>query len=135
MNARRAVVQLTFDGVDISADINKHLLSLTYTDNEEDKTDDLQLSIDDREGVWLGNWLNTPDASKGAEISAVIIQKNWESDGKDRVLDCGVFQVDSVDGNGPPAKVTIKAGSIPYTSTIRTQKKTKAWEKDRKSVV
>ena len=129
MNARRAVVQLTFDGVDISADINKHLLSLTYTDNEEDKTDDLQLSIDDREGVWLGNWLNTPDASKGAEISAVIIQKNWESDGKDRVLDCGVFQVDSVDGNGPPAKVTIKAGSIPYTSTIRTQKKTKAWEK------
>ena len=129
MNARRAEVRLTFEGVDISADINKHLLSLTYTDNEEDKTDDLQLSIDDREGVWLGNWLNTPDASKGAEISAVIIQKNWESDGKDRVLDCGVFQVDSVDGNGPPAKVTIKAGSIPYTSTIRTQKKTKAWEK------
>lgn len=42
MNARRTVVRLTFSGVDISADINKHLLSLTYTDNEEDKTDDLQ---------------------------------------------------------------------------------------------
>ena len=54
MNARRTVVRLTFAGVDISADINKHLLSLTYTDNEEDKTDDLQLSLDDREGVWLG---------------------------------------------------------------------------------
>lgn len=44
MNARRTVVRLTFAGVDISTDINKHLLSLTYTDNEEDKTDDLQLS-------------------------------------------------------------------------------------------
>ena len=66
---------------------------------------------------------------KGAEISAVIVQKNWESDGKDRVLDCGVFAVDTVDGSGPPAKATIKAGSIPYASTIRTQKKTKAWEK------
>ena len=129
MTARRTEIALTFEGADISADINKYLLSLTYTDNEEDKTDDLQLSIDDREGVWLGNWLNIPDASKGAEISAVIIQKNWESGGKDRVLDCGVFQVDSVDGSGPPTKVTIKAGSIPYTSTIRTQKKTKAWEK------
>ena len=64
MNARRTVVRLTFAGVDISADINKHLLSLTYTDNEEDKTDDLQLSLDDREGVWLGKWLNTPGASK-----------------------------------------------------------------------
>ena len=129
MNARRAVIRLTFSGVDISADINKHLLSLTYTDNEEDKTDDLQLSLDDKEGVWLGSWLNTPTASKGAEISAVIVQKNWESDGKDRVLDCGVFAVDTVDGSGPPAKATIKAGSIPYASTIRTQKKTKAWEK------
>ena len=97
MNARRAVIRLTFSGVDISADINKHLLSLTYTDNEEDKTDDLQLSLDDKEGVWLGSWLNTPSASKGAEISAVIVQKNWESDGKDRVLDCGVFAVDTVD--------------------------------------
>ena len=65
MNARRTAVRLTFAGVDISTDINKHLLSLTYTDNEEDKTDDLQLSLDDREGVWLGNWLNTPGASKG----------------------------------------------------------------------
>lgn len=129
MNARRAVIRLTFSGVDISADINKHLLSLTYTDNEEDKTDDLQLSLDNKEGVWLGSWLNTPSASKGAEISAVIVQKNWESDGKDRVLDCGVFAVDTVDGSGPPAKATIKAGSIPYASTIRTQKKTKAWEK------
>lgn len=128
MNARRTAVRLFFDGVDITADINKYLLSLSYTDNEEDKTDDLQLSLDDREGVWLGNWLNTPTASKGLEIAAVIVQKNWDSDGRDRVLDCGVFSIDTVDGSGPPAKATIKAGSIPYESTIRTQKKTKAWE-------
>ena len=60
MNARRTVVRLTFDGVDISADINKYLKSLSYTDNEQDETDDLQITLDDREGVWLGNWLNTP---------------------------------------------------------------------------
>lgn len=135
VNARRTAVRLFFEGVDITADINKHLLSLTYTDNEEDETDDLQVSIDDREGVWLGSWLNMPSAAKGAEISAVIIQKNWESDGKDRVLDCGTFQIDSVDGSGPPAKVTIKGGSIPYTSTIRTQKKTKAWEQIKLSAI
>ena len=122
MNARRTAVRLTFAGVDISTDINKHLLSLTYTDNEEDKTDDLQLSLDDREGVWLGNWLNTPGASKGVEISAVIVQKNWESNGKDRVLDCGVFEIDTVDGSGPPAKATIKAGSIPPCGRRRKRK-------------
>mgnify|MGYP001541220551 CR=1 FL=1 len=47
MNARRTVIRLTFEGVDISADINRNLLSMTYTDNEEDKTDDLQLSLDE----------------------------------------------------------------------------------------
>lgn len=128
MNARRTIIQLVFAGADISADVNKYLLSATYTDNEEDKADDLQISLDDREGVWLGNWLDTPSAAKGTEIAAVIVQKNWESNGKDRVLDCGVFEVDTVDGSGPPAKVTIKAASIPYESTVRTQKKTKAWE-------
>lgn len=129
MNARRSVIKLTFDGTDVTADINKYLQSFSYTDNEEDKTDDMQISIDDREFVWLDGWLNTPTAGKGSELSAVIIQKNWESDGRDRVLDCGVFEVDTVDGSGPPAKVTIKATSIPCSSTIRTQKKTKAWEK------
>lgn len=73
------VVRLTFAGVDISADINKHLLSLTYTDNEEDKTDDLQLSLEDREGVMAGKLAETrPAASKGVETSAVSVQKNWE---------------------------------------------------------
>ena len=128
MNARRTAVRLIFEGADITADVNKYLISLSYTDNEEDKTDDLQLTIDDREGVWLGSWLNTPAAAKGSELAAVIIQKNWELDGKDRVLDCGIFEVDTVNGSGPPAKVTIKAASIPYSSTIRTQTKTKAWE-------
>lgn len=214
MNARRTEIQLSFEGVDITAEVNRDLSSMTYTDNEEDKADDLQVSLSDREGFWL-DWLNTPaqpaapppaesggwqigdevtangapqyssygngkpgtalsnykgkitvlnlkggvpypihvdpkgwfaesqvtktaakqdtmttnPGAKGAELSAVIIQKNWESDGKDRVLDCGVFQLDSVDASGPPGKVNLKATSIPYTSTIRTQKKTKAWEK------
>lgn len=211
--ARRIEIQLEFEDVDISADINRHLLSMSYTDNEEDKTDDFQLTLDDREGIWLSDWLNTPDqteiptkdnggwkigdvvivngrpqyssygngtpgnmvvdyngkvtnlnlkqgipypihidkkgwfaenqvqivsekqdtmtqsgGAKGAMIHALIVQKNWNSTGKDKVLDCGVFEVDSIVGSGPPARVDIKGTSIPYTSTIRTQKKTKAWE-------
>lgn len=135
MNARRTEIKLIFEGADISADINRNLLSMTYTDNEEDKADDLQLSLDDREGIWLGDWLNNPTAGKSAEVSAVIIQKNWESTGKDRVLDCGTFEVDTVEGSGPPSKVTIKAASIPYKTAARTQKNTKAWEKIKLSAI
>jgi len=209
--ARRVKIQIEVEGVDVSADINKYLQSFTYTDNEEDKADDVQITVDDRENIWLGSWLksetdgtgetqSTEDSknesisyivkrgdtlseiasvysttyqqiaadnniknpnliypgqvlkintttdgsasspsdtdsgevnagSKCLEVHVCIVQKNWDSDGKDGVLDCGTFEIDSVDGSGPPAKVNIKGTSIPYTSTLRTQKKTKAWEK------
>lgn len=218
--ARRTEIQIFFENVDISAKIRDYLITMTYTDNEQDKTDDLQLSLDDREGIWLGDWLNTPaqpptpppasdgwkigdeviangrpqyssygngkpgamltdykgkvthlnlksgipypihvdykgwfaesqvqkvgakqetmtqsGGAKGAQVHAIIIQKNWNGDGRDKRLDCGTFEVDSVDGSGPPAKVAIKGTSIPYTSKIRTQKKTKAWEKIKLSAI
>lgn len=127
--ARRTAIAVSIDGTDISDDANNYLISLAYTDNEEDKADDLQLSLDDREGIWLENWLDSENGTKGVEISAKIIQKNWESDGSDRVLDCGVFEIDSLDGSGFPAAVAIKGTSLPFSSAVRTAKHTKAWEK------
>ncbi|MCH5207535.1 MAG: SH3 domain-containing protein [Oscillospiraceae bacterium] len=66
--------------------------------------------------------------SKGLKISAVIVRRNWNSDGKDDVLDCGQFELDSVDVSGPPATLTIKGTSLPYSSTIRQTLKSKSWE-------
>jgi len=210
--ARRTCVKLEFEGVDISPEIEKYLISISYVDNEEDKADDIQITLDDREGIWLGNWLKgsasetgdnstqlfmigdevivngtpmyssygsgspsevvtdyrgeitrlnfeqnasypihvdtlgwfgesqislvnsepstmtTTGGAKGSKLGVMLIQKNWHSDGSDKVLDCGTFQVDNVECGGPPDKVTIKATSLPYTSTIRKQEKTKAWE-------
>ena len=108
-NARRVELSVVIDGTDVSADFSKYLLSATYTDNEEDKADDLQISLEDESGIWLNQWLETQ--LKGMEASVTVVQKNWESDGKDKVLDCGVFEIDSVDASGPPAKVTLKGTS------------------------
>ena len=135
MLARRTVVAVHINGVDISADMNRHLLQLTYTDNEEDKTDDLRISLDDKEGIWLSNWLDDGYGTRGAEISAVIIQRNFESDGRDRVLDCGKFNIDSVDGSGPPSRAAVKATSLPFTSAIRTARHTRAWENIRLAAI
>lgn len=55
--ARRAAVQVSFAGVDITNDIRPYLLSLTYTDSEEDETDDLQIKLQDRDGLWGCQWL------------------------------------------------------------------------------
>ena len=204
---------MKFENVKAPLDINKYLSSMTYTDEEEDKADDLQLTFDDRERKWLGDWLKitptvvrtTKQVSKEVQqenvinytvkkgdtlwaiakqylgsgtkypqiasenniknpnliypgqvfkitvggavtttvteveetvkqaaepklISATIVQKNWHDNGKDVMLSCGTFELDSVDASGPPTKITLKGTSIPYTSTMRTARKNRAWE-------
>ena len=54
---RRTAVQISFAGVDITKDIRPYLISLTYTDSEEDETDDLQIKLQDRDGLWACQWL------------------------------------------------------------------------------
>lgn len=211
--ARRVELRLKFENVEVPLNINKYLSEMTYTDEEEDNADDLQLTFDDRERKWLGDWLKiTPtiirtekqvkkevaaenvinytvkkgdtlwaiakqylgsgtkytqiasenniknpnliypgqvfritvggevtttvteveetvkQAAEPKLISATIVQKNWHDNGKDVVLSCGTFELDSVDASGPPTKITLKGTSIPYTSTMRTAKKNRAWE-------
>jgi len=122
-------MRVRIKGVDVSENVNEYLQSATFTDNSEDDSDDLQLQLDDRDGVWL-EWLGkqgTEDV-KGSKISAVMIQHNHNDDGKDRALDCGEFSIDDMSAAGPPSRITIKATSLPYTSTIRKAKTTREWE-------
>ena len=285
--ARRAAAEVAFDGVDITSSITPYLLSLTYTDSEEDEADDLQMKLQDRDGIWQEQWLcqmidaaasgsgsttkasalttptnryrvnaksglnvrsgpstsyscygslvygtevdvvgtknnwseivyngktayvysdyltavsssagweigdevivtgrpqytsygtkpgakvtnykstithlnlkdgvpypihvghlgwfatnevqkvdasgetTEPVRSTGLKIQAVIASRNWDGTGADRLLDCGQFELDSVDCSGPPAVIQIKATALPFTSQIRQTKKNKAWE-------
>lgn len=129
--ARRTVAEVAFGGVDITKTIRPYLRSITYTDNEEDETDDLQIKLQDRDGLWTEHWLEEAiDAASASKLTmdAVFVRENWNSDGSDRVLECGEFELDSVQSSGPPATVTIKGSSIPFTAQIRQTKKSKAWE-------
>ncbi len=126
--ARRTEAEVTFDGVDITKSIKPYLLSITYTDNEEGETDDLQIQIQDREGEWLQSWLEQViEAASGAglKFSAAFTQKNW---GNDSTLPTGDFELDSVTAAGPPPTVTIKGTSLSFSAPIRQTKKSKAWE-------
>ncbi len=121
--ARRTEISVSLNGTDITADINKYLISLTYTDHEEDKADDLVIEIDDREQVWIQGWITKAD--KRASLSATITQKYFESGG---VIDCGEFEIDTIDFSEPPTRVSMKSTSLPHMSTVRSETRTKAWE-------
>lgn len=66
--ARRVQLKLKFKGVDVPQNINLHLTGATYTDEEEDSTDDFQITYEDRENKLLGNWLEVkPTTSKSTK--------------------------------------------------------------------
>ena len=80
--ARRTRVQLYLsDNVKAPDDINKHIQSVTYTDNKEKNSDDLQIVIDDRERAWLGNWIEIyPTTTKKVTTTKTISYKVKKGD-------------------------------------------------------
>ncbi len=205
-NARRTAAQIAFNKADITTSIGPYLKSMTYVDNEEDETDEIQIQVHDRDSIWMEKWLNdaidaasstsssssdTPSgggetvytvvkgdtlsgiaakygttyqeiakangiknpnliypgqqfkipgtgggeadgggvsADAGLKMEAVILRENWAGDGKDSLLPCGEFELDSVAASGPPAVINIKGTSLPFTAQVRQTKKSKAWE-------
>lgn len=130
MESRRTELRVAFDGADITEDIRPYFTSLTYIDSEDGAADDLNLKLQDRDGIWLEHWLEQAvqaAAGTGLKISCAIIKKGWgEEDG---TLESGAFELDSVRAKGPPAVVTIKATGLGFSSAIRQTKRSRAWER------
>lgn len=124
MQARRAEVSIIYEGKDITRDLAPFLLSFTYTDNASDKADDIALSLEDKERLWLDDWI----PSKGDKIQASIVLHDWDEESEIKSLPCGVFEIDEISVNGPPNVVNIKAVSTLISKSMRQEKHTKAWE-------
>ena len=85
---RRAAVEMCIQGKDVSLDLAPHLLSLSYVDKADDELDDLQVSLEDREGLWQGDWL----PAHGDTVSVVIVARGFRAGSEEEELDCGDFE-------------------------------------------
>ena len=121
---RRTLIRLIYEGADISEDIAPYLLSFEYTDKASGEADDLQITLEDREGLWRDPWL--PD--KGDTISATIITENWTEPDTSKSLYCGAFEIDDVKVSEPPMQVSIKATAAPRSTGLRNDLKNRNWE-------
>lgn len=77
----------------------------------------------------IGTSEGTGTATKkaGFIINASFIRQNWD-DGHAAELQCGQFELDTVQCQGPPDTITIKATALPFSKDVRQTKKDKAWE-------
>lgn len=137
--ARRTTAQVVFNGVDISVYVNSDLISLTYTDNEEDEADDLQIKVLDREKNWLQKWLDTlvSNAAIGSDSS---LDGSGSSNGKSGSGSSGGgssggsgeknYKVTATSGVNVRTNTTSKGkilGKLPYGTIVTVNKFSDGW--------
>lgn len=122
MKAHRTIVEIVYEGTDITRDIAADLLSFTWNDNESGQFDDIDITLKNDHGQWINAWL----PEKGDVIVASIITVD-ENENRSAIY-CGRFQVDEISFSGPPIILSIKAQSAPLNDDTRRTRRSKAWE-------
>lgn len=126
MQARQVAAKITIEAKDVSADLAPYLIALSYTDNAHGKTDDISITLHDRDGVWKSKWMPEKGDKVKLEISPIGFQFGGKSD---PILVCGSFQIDEVTITGYPSTIEIKGVSIPLDGNLRREKRSKTWAK------
>ncbi len=122
--ARRAEVEITYEGKNITTPINEYLESFSYMDVASGKSDNISISMHDMDKQWIDAWM----PNKGDRMSGSIVLYNWEDDNTEERLYCGEFELDEMSFSGRPLSCKLGAVSIPRDEPFNTQSRTKTWE-------
>ncbi|MWL87143.1 phage late control D family protein [Cupriavidus sp. SW-Y-13] len=103
------IYQLRQGKKDVTSRFQGRLISLTLTDNRGFEADQLDIELDDADGL-----LDLPE--KGATLSLAL---GWQDTG---LVEKGQFKVDELEHTGPPDRLTIRARSADLSSGLTTRK-------------
>ncbi|ACR70292.1 phage late control D family protein [Edwardsiella ictaluri] len=101
--------RITLDGVDVSSQLKNRLISFTLTDNRGFEADELQLELDDSDGL-----LALP--KRGVQLSVSL---GWQGEG---VLLQNRFVVDELEHSGTPDVLSIRARSADFRDTLNVKR-------------
>lgn len=124
MKVRRAYPDVFYEGINITKDIEKDLISFSYVDIASGAADTISLMIQDRDKKWLSSW--APD--KGDTIQVKIWTENWREEGDNGILNCGTFIVDQPKYSGRPITLSLDAISMPNNNDFTTTEKSRTWD-------
>jgi len=115
---REPTFQVIYEGKDISRDLKPFLAEVVFTDKLHGEADTLDLLLDNQSLLWLGDW-------RPRRTDTIACQLGYANQ---VLLDCGTFQVDRMDWDGPPDRIKVGALSTGISKALR-QPNTVAYEK------
>lgn len=122
MQLERYSLAITYDGKDISGNLAKYLLDFSYSDAMSDQSDSVDITLEDKDGLWLGDWF--PD--KGAVLDITI--HHYSETGSSEQMRIGKFELSEITCSGAPSVVKLTAVSVPDNTTLRGVDHSKSWE-------
>jgi uncharacterized protein len=105
---------LTYQGVNITADISRMVLAITYSDRLDGCSGELEIELEDHDKRWQGPW----EPTEGDQVNLMIGYAG------ELLLPCGDFQVDDLCLSGPPDILRIRCLSTYITPAMRTPNST-----------
>ncbi|WP_320055624.1 contractile injection system protein, VgrG/Pvc8 family [Desulfuromonas thiophila] len=102
--------RLLWRGRDVTADLRPAAIAIRYTDVIEGESDELEVTLEDRDGLWRGPWLPRRGDTLRLQLGYV-----------GEPLCCiGQFELDEVSFSGPPDSVTLRCLAARVTAVLRT---------------
>ncbi|QCT18512.1 phage late control D family protein [Jejubacter calystegiae] len=112
-DSRSPAFSITIEGKDITTVLDGRLMSLTLTDNRGFEADQLDLELDDADGLIV-----LP--RRGARITLAL---GWKGQ---PLFPKGTFTVDEIEHSGAPDRLTVRARSADFRETLNTRRE-KSW--------
>jgi len=104
------VFKVQMNNKDVTAVLTPHLLSVSYVDFLEGEADTLDVRVEDVDGRFRGKWY----PAKGQTLE---LEFGYEGE---TLQKAGLFEIDEIEGEGPPDVVVIRAIAAGVKSPQRT---------------
>ncbi len=123
--SRHSDADIVFQGVNITSDISSYLLSVTYTDNEDGETDDLQIKLQDRPGIWLKSWLSA--AMSAAVTSTQPTAQATQQTAAATTITATVNAKSGLVLRAGPSTSTARLTAAPHGATVTVKNQSGSW--------
>lgn len=123
--ARRVSTEISFNGKRVDAVLAGHLENVSYEDIAKDACDTLDIEVENIQMNWIGGWY----PKKGDKMECTFSFSDWDSEGDDWNVECGIFILDDMSFSGGSRSMHISGVALPANNNFSVRKRVKTWKK------
>lgn len=124
IKTRSVALDVRYNNNPFAGQVGADIESLTYVDNAADNSDSIDITLNAQDSKWIYGWM--PD--KGATLRPRIRGFNWEREGDNRIIECGLFVLDDVNYSDAPTTLQVGGVSKPSDSDFSELEREVIWK-------